>query len=328
MQIVRQPPLERAVDGDAAEPHAQSIEKTIAESAQPRALGRHLLSANLGSPAEPDDARHVERAGSKSVFVAAAVNLRRKRELRLRLRNEKGAGALRAVQLVARQRQQVDIHRANIDRHLAGRLGGVSVEQRTVLVRDRTNRLERLQRADLVIRGHHRHENRLRRHRPAEPIEIDEAIGLHGEHRDLEAAGAETLARVENGFVLGRNRHDVTAAVPQRLRRPLERKIVRLGGAARENDFRRRRVDERGDLRAGGVDCLVRIPAPGVLAAGRVAEALAEERQHLGEDARVDGRGRVVIEVERPRSHVFPNSEGTEPQRTTPPEKKKTKIAP
>ena len=46
------------------------------------------------------------------------------------------AGALRAVELVRRERQQVDAERAHVHRNLADRLHGVGVKQRAARVRD------------------------------------------------------------------------------------------------------------------------------------------------------------------------------------------------
>src|SRR5690606_26643560 len=48
------------------------------------------------------------------------------------------------------------------------------------------------------------------------------------------------------------------------------------------------------------VDRLLRLPAVGVLPAGRVAEPFREERQHPVEHAGIDRGGGVVVEVDRP----------------------------
>ena len=91
---------------------------------------------------------------------------------------------------------------------------------------------------------------------------------------------------------------DVVATAPLRRHRTLDREVVRLGRAAGEGDLRRRRADQRGDLRPRRVHGVLRFPAPRVLAAGGVAELLGEVRQHRLEDAGIDGRRGVVVEIE------------------------------
>ena len=49
---------------------------------------------------------------------------------------------------------------------------------------------------------------------------------------------------------------------------------------------------------------LLRVPAVGVLLAGRVTELLREVRQHRLEDPRIDGSRGVEIEIDRP-SHIY-----------------------
>src|SRR5262249_10167029 len=47
-------------------------------------------------------------------------------------------------------------------------------------------------------------------------------------------------------------------------------------------------------------DGLERLPSKPVIDAGGVAERAIEKREHLREDPRIDARGRVIIEVDRP----------------------------
>ena len=75
------------------------------------------------------------------------------------------------------QRQQIEPKRGYVDRHLAGRLRGVGVQQRAVRVRDRRDLGHRLHNADFVVGGHHRHEDGPAVNRGAERVEIDDAVG-------------------------------------------------------------------------------------------------------------------------------------------------------
>ena len=56
----------------------------------------------------------------------------------------------------------------------------------------------------------------------------------------------------------------------------LDREVVRLGGAAREDDLLGVRADQVGDLLARLVDGLLGLPAERMVAARRVAEVLVK----------------------------------------------------
>ena len=67
----------------------------------------------------------------------------------------KHADALWPVELVCRQREQIHAERTHVDRNLRRRLHGVGVHERAMLVRDRGNGGDRLNRADFVVGVHH-----------------------------------------------------------------------------------------------------------------------------------------------------------------------------
>ena len=159
--------------------------------------------------------------------------------------------------------------------------------------------VERLQHADLVVRGHHADEDRVRPQRRDEPADVDEAVGLDRKARHLAALRFEPRARIQHRAMLGLQGDDVPALRAQGLRHPLDREIVRLGRAAGEDDVFRLGADQRGDLAAGVIRRLARGPAERMLAARGVAEAFGEVRQHRLHDPRIAGRGGVRIEVQR-----------------------------
>ena len=233
--------------------------------------------------------------------MTAAVDLTREMDPRFLAPDVERAGALRAVVLVAGERKQIDAHRVDVDRHLASRLRGVGVEERPGGADDGADLGERLQDADLVVGGHHRHEHGLVGDRCAQLVELDEPVRVDTKARDPPAFALERLERIEHRLVLGHHRHDVVAAFAAGVRRALDRQVVRLGRAAREYNLARRRADERGDFPAGTNDSLVGLPAVGVLAAGRIAEALGEVRQHRLEHTRIDRCRGVVVEIDRLR---------------------------
>ena len=123
---------------------------------------------------------------------------------------------------------------------------------------------------------------------------------------DLARAESQTLKLVEVdliGLVLDAARNEVPAARRfERLGRAAEGEVVGLGAAAREDDLRRFRADQRADLGARLVQARLRALAE-MMDARRVAEILRQHARHrLGHLRRHGGR-RVVIEVD---THLIP----------------------
>jgi methylthioribose-1-phosphate isomerase len=133
----------------------------------------------------------------------------------------------------------------------------------------------------------------------AQVVEVNAAILGDGQKGDFVAILFETLTSVEHGFVLDHLRDDVVALLAVHFRGALDRQIVRLGGAAGEDDFLRRRVDQPGDLGARVLHRFLGRPAERVVAAGSVAELIVKVRQHCLDHARVHRCGGVVIHVDR-----------------------------
>ena len=70
-----------------------------------------------------------------------------------------------------------------------------------------------------------------------ELVEVDEAVGLHGQIGDVVALLLELLAGVEDGLVLGDLGDDVVAALAVHLGDALDGEVVGLGGAGGEDDL-------------------------------------------------------------------------------------------
>ena len=68
--------------------------------------------------AEPDNARHVQRARPEAALVSAAIDLRRQRDLRLAPPHEERANTFRAIDLVRAERGQIDAVAFDIDEYL------------------------------------------------------------------------------------------------------------------------------------------------------------------------------------------------------------------
>jgi hypothetical protein len=101
-----------------------------------------------GSLAHADDLVRRQRARAETALVAAAVHLRFETDTRLAAHVQR-ADALRAVGLVRREAHQVDLQLAQVDRHLAGRLRRIDVEDDALLAADFADLGDRLDDADL-----------------------------------------------------------------------------------------------------------------------------------------------------------------------------------
>ena len=101
-----------------------------------------------------------------------------------------------------------------------------------------------------------------------------------------------------DGVVLDRRGHDPVAARLAGPGRALEREVVRLGAAGREDDLAGLGVEARRDPLVGLVERGPGRPAERVRRA-RVAEGLGQVRQHRVEDLAAERGRRRVVEVDR-----------------------------
>jgi cytoskeletal protein CcmA (bactofilin family) len=154
-----------------------------------------------------------------------------------------------------------------------------------------------LNRADLVVRMHDRHERRVGAHRGPQRVGLDDARGADGEQRGRPAAPFERLERREDGFVFDRRGDQMAASGHvHHVGRAAHGHVVGLGAAGREDDVARLGADQRGDFGARVVER--RLRALPVRVHGRgVAELLGEHAGDERGDLRMQGGSRVVVEV-------------------------------
>ena len=125
---------------------------------------RHFRRGQPAGLAEADDQRRRQRAGAQAALLAAAGEQRRQPHARPAADVQR-ADPLRAIDLVAADRREIDLPAGQVERDLAHRLGDVGVEQRAGLLGDRGERGNVLHHARLVV---HRHDaDQQRRHRRA-----------------------------------------------------------------------------------------------------------------------------------------------------------------
>ena len=279
------------------------LAKPFAEPISAFDLSGHFAPRDVAGSTESDDHGNGKRAGTHTAFVATAVDHRFEPHAGILLANVQSPDALRPVNLVGREAEQVDAHVFDVDGNLAHSLDRVGVKEDALFLAQFADSLDRLNGADFVVRGHDRDEYRFVRHRGANLLGRHLAELVHGQIRDLEAIAFEPLAGVEHGLVLGRLRDDVVALLLVHRGNALDGQVVALGRAARENNFLGRGTDQGRDLIAGFLDGRFRFPSIRMAATGGIPELLREVRQHGLDHARIDPRRGVVVHVNRRRHH-------------------------
>ena len=239
----------RAVDRGARHARRRMPASRRSRSAPTRAASAAIFAAaSARRDAQAGNRRHVLGAGAPVALVLAAGQDRLHPRAAL---DPQRAGALRAVELVRRQRQQIDAERADVDRDLADRLHRVGVHQRAALVRDRArvrrsaeSCRSRCSRASPRRAPCRRRWRRAARSGETTPDVIDRESVVRQPRR------ASALQRVQHRLVFDRARDQMPASGRlERLGGAADREVVRLGAAAREHDLRRIGVDQGRDRR-------------------------------------------------------------------------------
>src|SRR3989442_5750481 len=114
-------------------------------------MGVSAAPTRVPSLAGAAAARHVLGARAPPPLVLAAVL---DRDHAGALADVEAGDALRAVDLMARERQRVDPEGVDVERNLAKGLHGVDVERNPVLARDLPDRGDRLERPHLALGVH------------------------------------------------------------------------------------------------------------------------------------------------------------------------------
>ena len=230
--------------------------------------------------------------------MATAVHLRLDAHARL-ASDKQRPHALRAVGLVRREGHQVDFQCAQIHRDLARRLRGIDMKDDPARAADLADRGDILDHADFVVHEHHRDDDRVRAQRRTERVEVEEAVILDVEIRDLVALTLQFAHGVERGLVLRPDGDEMLALVLVEVGSALQRQVDRLRRAGRPYQFLRVAADERGDVPARLFDGRLGGPAERMRTRGRIAEFLGQVGDHLLRDTRVHRRGRRIIEIDR-----------------------------
>ena len=279
----------------------ESGPQPLAQRREPHAFRGQLASGQLAGEAKAHDLVSGQRPGPQRALLSPTVHQRLQQPPGA-LAHVERTDAFGAVDLVRRDRDEVERERVHIERHLARGLGAIAVQGDTALAAQCADRGEVLQHTDLVVRVHDRGQHGVGTQRRRERRRLDQPGAVGREIGDAEAFLLEALAGIEHGLVLGARGEHVTAAVRVGARDPEDRQVVGFGGPGGEHDLIDRRPQEGGDLGARLRDARGGDRTQGMRRGG-IAEVPArrETAAHGRRHGRVDrSRGRVV-EVQRPR---------------------------
>src|SRR5262249_26459535 len=124
VERVRQTKLAMAVEREAWNACSETLPQPIPQGAHARGGGLEVAPRCITSSAEPNDGGDILRAGAHPALVARAEHERNERRAALHVER---ADALGSVELVAGDREEVELELARVDGHLAERLRRVGV---------------------------------------------------------------------------------------------------------------------------------------------------------------------------------------------------------
>ena len=203
--------------------------------AQSRHGLRPLRARQVVRRGQPDRTGDVLRARPPVALLGAALLLGE--DVRP-VADVQRADALGPLELVRPERHEVRAERLDVEVDVRRGLDGVDVQQEALARPHAGGDLgDRLDRADLVVGEHDRDQDRLVVERRLELVGVDPAVAIDRQLDDLEAELLEVAEGVADGVMLDRRGHDPVAAALAGPGRALEREVVRLGAAGREDDL-------------------------------------------------------------------------------------------
>ena len=188
----------------------QAIDQAVTQGADLFCILVNVCAGVFEGCGHAHDGGNILRAGALAALLRAALDEARQGDA---LAGVQHAGALRTVELVRGERQQVDVLRFDIDGQVSRGLHGVGVEQHARLAADCADLADRQNGADLVVGVHDGNQARVLADGVFHLLRRHGADGANGEQFDLEALFFELLERVQHGVVLECGRNDVLFAL-------------------------------------------------------------------------------------------------------------------
>ena len=253
-----------------------------------------MLAGLAESRSHAGDAADVLGASALAALLRAALDEVRQENALARVQK---ADALRAMELVGRKGKHVDVLLADVDGQMTGSLHRIGVEQDAALAADGADLGNRLDRADLVVCIHDRHEAGILADGVRDLLGRDEAVFMNIEQRDLKALLLQPLQAVQDGMMLKGGGDDVLFSLARAERgRRQQGLIVRLAAAGRERDLpgvAAKVLCHRLTRSLQGLRSLL----PQRIQARGVAIALAQEGQHGIHGGLTHPRGGSIVSI-------------------------------
>src|SRR5689334_18161274 len=231
--------------------------------------------------------------------MAAAINDGRELHAGIAAAHIQSTYALRPVNLVPADGQQVNVVLLNVNGDFANGLYAIHSKENPAFLGNFADFRDGIDDTNFIVGVHDGDQNRRRLNGRFQLVQADAPVLLHRQVGDLEAMLLEVLAGIEHSFVLDGLSDDVVALLAEHLRDALDHQVVGLGRAAGKNNFFRSGVNQRSDLLARVFYRFLAGPAEGMVTAGRIAELSGEIRQHRLQHPWIDRGGRVIVHVNR-----------------------------
>src|SRR6267154_4339580 len=171
--------LHGAIYKDLVELGFEARTQPVTQRAHLLGLLWHFLLGQFAGLAEADDAGDVQRAGTHTALVAAAIDNGGKLNARVATANIEGTDAFGSVDLVAGDREQVDVVLLDVDWNFANSLHTIDSENNAVFLGNLADFRHRIDDANLIVGIHDGDKNCFRRNGFTHIFRVDAAIALH-----------------------------------------------------------------------------------------------------------------------------------------------------
>src|SRR5580658_9685260 len=154
----------------------QRLFQTVAKNFNTCIVGLAIYFRQLGCLAEANNSRNIFSAGTAVALMMSPMKLGLYRSP---CANVQRTNSLRSINLVRGDGKQIPTETFNVERHLSGRLHCVAVKVNVRLRGDSANFLNRLNRAEFVVRMHHANQNCFGPQCATNILRIDDSIGTY-----------------------------------------------------------------------------------------------------------------------------------------------------
>src|SRR6266566_5771845 len=297
VQVARQAVLYRTVDVYLVQAVHNTVLQAIAQASHATRFLLQFFPGDCAGLAQAHNPRHIQRARPHAALVTTTINDRANLNPWILAPHVQCTHTFWTVELVPRDRRQVDILLVHVYRNFADGLRCIGMEQYTTLTTDFPNLRDGLQHADLIVGRHDSHQDRLVVNRSLQIVKIDKPVFLHWEIGYAVSILLQALAGIEHRLVFCNRCDDVVALLFVHLGHALDGEVVTFGGAGSEYDLLRSGANQPSNALAGLLHRGFGHPPKGMVPAGSVAELFHEEGQHLVQNPGIYRRGGVVIHV-------------------------------